>query len=234
MVINMSLITEAAQLIGDPARANILFALKDDGEITSGDLSSIAGVAVSTASEHLSKLMEAGLVTVQAKGRRRYYRLSGPIVAEILEGVEGIAATLARRSGSGAVHDRAMSHARCCYDHVAGRVAVQIMDAMLANSFIRHSTSGPDVTEQGAAWLMSLGADVHQLRMEPRRFMRLCPDWSENAVHVGGAVGAAMLRGLIGRDWLRRVRGSKVLLVTPAGAAGFRSDLGVDVRSKEC
>ena len=232
-MINISFIAEAASLIADPARANMLFALKDDGEITSGDLSSVAGVAPSTASEHLSKLVGAGLVSVHAKGRKRYYRLAGPAVAEILEGVEGVAATLAGRSGRVANHDRAMTHARRCYDHLAGRVGVQIADAMLAKTFIRHSTSGPELTRDGTAWLISLGAEIDRLKIESRRFLRLCPDWSENAIHIGGAVGAAMLGRFFARDWLRGVRGSKVLVVTPAGTANFQSQLGVDIRSHD-
>ena len=228
-MITISSIAEAASLIADPARANILFALKDDSAITSGDLSVVAGVAPSTASEHLSKLVEGGLVAVNPKGRKRYYRLAGPAVAEALEAMEGVAAILAGRNGRAADPERSMRHARYCYDHLAGRVGVQIADAMLAKNFIRYSSCGPDVTEEGTNWLASLGADICPLRNEPRRFARLCHDWSENAPHVGGAVGAAMLRAFVGRDLLRRVRGSRILVVTPAGRAKFRSDLGVDL-----
>jgi len=228
-MVTIASMASVASLIGDPARANMLFALKDDGTISAGDLSAIAGVAASTASEHLGKLIEAGLVTVTARGRRRYYSLAVPDVADILEGLESVATTLSHDGRNPPPDDRAMLHARCCYDHLAGRVGVRLAVALMSRGFISHGPAGPDLTDNGEAWLDSLKVDVGALRADPRRFMRLCPDWSEKSIHVGGAVGAAMLRGMVGLGWLRRERGSRSVIVTPKGAAELRARLDLDI-----
>lgn len=228
-MVTIASMASVASLIGDPARANMLFALKDDGTISAGDLSAIAGVAASTASEHLGKLIEAGLVTVTARGRRRYYSLAVPDVADILEGLESVATTLSHDGRNPSPDDRAMLHARCCYDHLAGRVGVRLAVALMAKGFISHGPTGPDLTGDGEAWLGSLKVDVGALRADPRRFMRLCPDWSEKSIHIGGAVGAAMLRGMVGLDWLRRERGSRSVIVTHKGAAELRARLDLDI-----
>lgn len=232
-MVGVASIAEVASLIGDPARANMLFALKDDEHISAGDLSAVAGVAPSTASEHLAKLTQAGLVKMTAQGRRRYYSLADPAVAMVLEGVEGLAGTLSKRNPKPLRWDQAMIHARCCLDHLAGRLGARLAGAAMAKGFISHSSSGPELTDKGAVWLGSLSIDVGALRAEPRRFLRLCPDWTEESIHIGGAVGAAMLRGLVDLGWLRRVHGSRKVLVTPKGVSGFRSQLDLDVRASD-
>ena len=232
-MIGIASIAEVAHLIGDPARASMLFALKDDGCISAGDLSAVAGIAPSTTSEHLAKMTEAGLVKCSAQGRKRYYSLADPAVAEVLEGVEGLASSLSKSSPKPLPWDQGMIHARCCLDHLAGRLGAQLADATMAKGFISHSSSGPDLTDKGAAWLASLNIDLGTLRAEPRRFLRFCPDWIEDSAHIGGAVGAAMLSGLVDHGWLRRVHGSRKVLVTPKGVCGFRSQLDMDVRDSD-
>lgn len=232
-MIGMGAIAQVASLIGDPARANMLFALKDDGQVSAGDLSAVAGVAPSTASEHLARLTQAGLVRMTTRGRNRYYSLADPTVAEVLEGLEGLAGTLSKRSPERLRWDQATVHARCCMDHLAGRLGAQLASASMAKGFIRYSPEGPDLTDDGAAWLASMNVDVDALRAAPRRFLRLCPDWTEESLHIGGAVGGAILKGLVDRDWLRRVRGTRQVLVTPTGVSGFRSQFDLDVRASE-
>ncbi len=229
-MLGIASIAEVAALIGDPARASMLFALKDDGWIAAGALSALAGVAPSTASEHLAKLSEAGLIRVNVRGRRRYYSLADPAVAEVLEAVEGLAGTLAQRNPAPLRWDQGLIHARSCLDHLAGKLGARLADAAVTKGFIRDLSSGPELTAAGAAWISSLHVDIDSLRTEPRRFLRLCPDWIEETAHIGGAVGAAMLSGLVGAGWLRRVQGSPRVLVTPKGVARFRQELDMDVR----
>lgn len=228
-MLNISNITEAADLIGDPARANILFALKDDSEIASGALADVAGVAPSTASEHLARLLGAGLVRMRIAGRRRYYSLAGPSVAEMLEGFELIAANLSLGFSVPARHDPANLHARCCYDHLAGRVGVRISQALFDREFLRHTHEGPEITGAGAAWLGDMQLDLDGLRRQPRRFLRLCPDWSESGMHMGGAVGAALFQAMSGQGWLRRMPRSTTVQVTPKGVAKLRSALNIHI-----
>lgn len=224
-------IAEVAHLIGDPARASMLFALKDDGCMSAGDLSAVAGVAPSTTSEHLAKMTAAGLVKCDTQGRKRYYSLSDPAVAEVLESVESLAGRLSKSSPRPLPWDQGMIHARCCLDHLAGRLGAQLADATMAKGFISDCASGPDLTNEGAAWLASLDIDLGTLRAEPRRFLRLCPDWIEDSYHVGGAVGAAILNRFVDHGWLRPVHGSRKVLVTPKGVCAFRTQLGMDVRN---
>ena len=227
MIINS--IAEIAALMGDPARANMLFALKDDGRITAGDLSVIAGIAPSTASEHLAKMVDAGLVKMTASGRKRYYDLAVPEVADILEGLQSVATDLSAEKIKTTPAYQANLHVRSCYDHLAGTVGSQLAIAFLERGFIRQKRREPELTAAGAECLASLNIDVDGLMSEPRRFLRLCPDWTDRSVHIGGAVGAALLRGMINFDWLRRPRGSLSVSITPKGVAGFRSRFGLEI-----
>lgn len=218
-------------MIGDPARANMLFALMDDGWVAAGDLAAVAQVAPSTASEHLAKLTEAGLTTVSAKGKKRYYRLSDPAVAEVLKGVEGLASTLLKLRPDPPRWDEAAVHSRACLDHLSGRLGGSIAGVAMERGYIRQSASGPSLTGSGFEWLASMNIAVEELKTEPRRFLRLCPDWLEDSTHMGGAVGAAMMRGFVAQDWLRRVQGSRKILITPIGVGAFKTHLGLDVRA---
>jgi len=225
----IALISETAQLIGDPARANMLLALKEDGEISASALASVAGVAPSTASGHLAKLVAAGLVVMRKSGRQRYYSLAGFAVAEALESIEGVANTLSGHGVRPAGLDPACLHARCCFDHIAGHVGVRICDAMFARQYLSHMPGGVELSDAAKDWLGTLGVDLAGLEHSPRRLVRLCSDWSMNSLHVGGAVGAAILDRLLRRDWMRRTPGSQALRLTPAGQAGLRQGLGLDL-----
>ena len=221
---------KVAALMGDPARTNILYALKDDGWVSAGDLTVIAGVAPSTASEHLAKLSDAGLVTMRADGRRRYYQLADPAVADVLDSVEGLAGLLQKRAAEPPAWDRETVHVRACLDHLAGRLGGRIAGALVDRGLVRHSSKGLDLTDDGTSWLGSLGADVAALKAEPRKLIRLCPDWTGDLPHIGGSVGAAMLRGFVRNGWLRRLPGKHRVAITPVGVTAFRERLGLDVR----
>lgn len=225
----IALISETARLIGDPARANMLLALKEDGEISAGALASVAGVAPSTASGHLVKLLAAGLITMRKTGRRRYYRLAGHAVAEALESIEGVANTLSGHGLRPTGLDPASLHARYCFDHIAGHVGVRLCDSMFSRQFLSHAPGGVELSDAARAWLDGIGVDIAGLEQSPRRLLRLCSDWSMNSLHVGGAVGAAMLARFLQQGWMRRTPGSIALQVTPTGKAALRQSLGLDL-----
>jgi len=216
--------------MGDPARTNILYALKDDGWVSAGDLTVVAGVAASTASEHLAKLSDAGLVSMRIDGRKRYYQLADPAVADVLDSVEGLAGLLQKRAATPPSWDREMVHLRACLDHLAGRLGGRIAGALVDRGLVRHSSKGVELTDDGASWLGSLGADIATLKAEPRRLIRLCPDWTSEMPHIGGSVGAAMLRGFVNMGWLRRLPGKHRVAITPVGVNAFRERLELDVR----
>ena len=168
---------------------------------------------------------------IAARGRKRFYSLGDPAVAEILEGVEALARKLSDQPAPPLPWDRGRVHSRMCLDHLAGRLGAQLAGAVIGKDYIRHSARGLSLTRTGAAWLGALGIDVARIETEPRRFLGLCPDWSRQSTHIGGAVGAAIFRGLVRADWLRREQGSDRVAVTPKGVAGFRSEFALDLRA---
>lgn len=214
-------IAALAALVGDPARANMLTALMDGRALTVSELAGAAGVALPTASGHLAKLDAAGLIVAERQGRHRYHRLSGHDVAEVLEGLMG----LAQRTGATRVRtgprDAALRTARVCYDHLAGERGVALMRGLEARGWIEGATA-PRVTATGRNGLTALGIDVAGLERGRRPMCRCCLDWSERRSHLGGALGAAVLAHVLGQRWARREE-ARVVAFTPAGSRLFRT-----------
>lgn len=212
-------IAPLAALIGDPARANMLTALMDGRALTVSELAAAAGVALPTASEHLGKLDAAGLLVAEKQGRHRYFRLSGPDVAEVLEGLMGLAqrtGTLRTRTGP---KDPALREARVCYDHLAGERGVALFDGLRHRGFLR-SPDGPDLTDAGQSFFAGLGFDLAHLRKGRRPLCRQCLDWSERRAHLGGALGAAVLSFVLERAWATREPG-RVVRFSAEGVSAF-------------
>ncbi|PYE89915.1 ArsR/SmtB family transcription factor [Phyllobacterium leguminum] len=220
-------IAKIAALIGDPARANMLTALMDGRALTASELAGLAGVTLQTASGHLSKLGEANLTTVEKQGRHRYFRLSGSDVAEVLEGLMG----LAQRTGAVRMRtgpkDEALRTARICYDHLAGERGVEMLDASYRLGLIEGAEK-PMLTEKGRAFFRALGVDIEALERRKRPVCRHCLDWSERRNHLGGALGAALLDNFIARNWARREKG-RVIAFSPTGAQAFTKTFSLKV-----
>jgi len=222
-------------LVGDAGRASMLAALMDGRALTAAELAARAGVSAQTASGHLSKMVAAGLLVMRRQGRHRYHALASPDVAVLLEALGQVA--LARTEGSPypriGPRDAALRAARTCYDHLAGRLAVDLADAMARRG---HVEIGPDagiVTVEGETFLREIGIDVPTLAASKRALCRTCLDWSERRVHLAGAVGAAILRRCLDLRWLRRVDGTRALAVTAGGEEGFRKVFGVRHPSRD-
>jgi DNA-binding transcriptional ArsR family regulator len=222
-------------LVGDPGRARMLAALLEGRALTASELAAHAGVAPPTASGHLSKLVATGLVVMQRQGRHRYHSLASPEVARMLESMSQMAASGSRAGGGRPVHvgprDAALRAARTCYDHLAGRLAVGLCDAMAGRGHIEIDRDGGVVTPSGAAFLQELGIDLAAAAQAKRTFCRTCLDWSERRPHLAGAVGAALMRRCFELHWVRRIGGTRALAVTVGGEDGFRKVFGVATRS---
>jgi DNA-binding transcriptional ArsR family regulator len=219
------MIARVAALLGDPGRANMLTALLDGRSLTATELAHAAGVAAPTASGHLARLLEAGLLALERQGRHRYYRLSGPDVGEVLEGLMGLAErTGAVRSRSGP-RDGALRAARICYDHLAGARAVAAAEALAARGLV---TLAPEagLSPQGRTFFAALGIDVPKLERARRPLCRACLDWSERRSHLAGALGAAMLDLVLAAGWARRAEG-RVIAFTQKGEAAFDAVFGL-------
>lgn len=211
-----------AALIGDPARANMLTALMDGRALTASELAGAGGITLPTASGHLAKLVEAGLLGVRKQGRHRYFSLSGADVAEALEGLMGLAQRTGAVPSRTGPRDAALRHARVCYDHLAGERGVALLASLRRRGFVDGEEDALRLTGSGRDFLTSLGLDLAALEGRRRPLCRTCLDWSERRDHLGGSVGAALLELMAARGWLRREAG-RVLRFSPAGASAFEA-----------
>lgn len=208
-------LAEVAGAIADPARSRMLCSLLDGRARTATELAAVADVTASMASNHFSRLREHGLVEQLVQGRHRYYRLANSRVARALESllsITGQPATPFKPSTP-----EALRHARTCYDHCAGEVAVRLHDVLLKANWIEAHGKDYTLTEKGVERLLKLGVDVDAMRGQRRRLAYPCMDWSERSPHIGGALGAAILELMLKRGWVTRQLDSRALNVTSKG-----------------
>jgi DNA-binding transcriptional ArsR family regulator len=218
---------EIAALIGNPARANILLALGDGRALTATELAYAAHVSPQTTSGHLAQLTASGLLSLSKQGRHSYYRLASPLVGRMLEAIMAVAAGTPSRRTSRWRGDEALRTARTCYDHLAGRLAVALTDALIARDSVILSDDGGELTTEGTRFLLDFGIDLASARQRRRVFCRPCLDWSERRPHLAGAVGAAIAARCFDLGWIARQRDSRALTILPAGRDGLAKVFGV-------
>jgi len=205
-----------AGAIAEPARSRMLCSLMDGRARTATELATLAEVAPSTASVHLARLRDDGLLSQVAQGKHRYFRLASDDVAAALEGLMFIAG--AAPSPFAPNTPSRLRVARTCYDHVAGALGVQLHDRLHAQGWLSGLDSGAyQLSEAGALALQTLGLDIDALRQRRRRFACPCLDWSERRNHLGGALGAGWLALSLRRGWLRQGLDDRALAITPKG-----------------
>jgi DNA-binding transcriptional ArsR family regulator len=218
-----------AAAIGEPARARMLYCLMDGRARTSTELAMVADVSPSTASVHLTRLKTDRLVKVLVQGKHRYYSLAGPDVATTLEGLSVLA---------GASHSPFVPNtpsrlrlARTCYDHIAGTLGVTMHDRFTTLGWVKKDKDGVayDVSPNGAKAFAALGIDIETTRALRRQFASACLDWSERRPHLGGALGAAVLRVALNKKWVLRDLDSRVLAITRAGHRELVARFGIPI-----
>ena len=219
-----------AGLLADETRAAVCLALLDRRAWTGAELARYCGVAPSTMSEHLARLVDGGLLARERQGRHGYVRLAGPDAAAFVEDLAArVAAPAAAPAGGGLrAHsaNRALARGRTCYDHLAGRLGVAVTDAMTARGMLRQDT-GFALTEDGVAWLTGLGADLARRPSSRRPLARSCLDWTERRPHLAGTAGAELCRLVLDRDWARRVGSGRAVRATPLGERELARTLGI-------
>ena len=234
-------------LVADRGRARILLALGDGRALPASVLADEAGVAASTASAHLSRLVKGGMLRVERHGRHRYFRLAGPEVGELIEALARISPPAPVRSLTQGSKAHAVRFARTCYDHLAGMLGTKLMEALLEQKLLiggdgvfdpgsarvdRLSAPGYDVdyrlTPAGVRELKTFGIDFDSL--PPRRpLIRYCVDWSEQRHHLAGSLGAAIATRMIDLGWVRRAQRSRAVHVSDNGYEGLREQFGIEL-----
>ena len=203
-------IAAPAAMLADPSRAAMVLALMDGRSRTAKKLALDAGVTPQTASTHLRKLVAARLLVWEGRGRSKHFSLAGADVAQAVEALSEIGDRLIPAAA------RDLRFARCCYDHLAGRLGVALTERLL---------------RPGNAVLRDLGIDPAALESSRRPLFRCCTDWTERRPHVAGALGAALLDHYQRERWLLPVEDSRKLVVTPAGKSAFARVFDIDTTS---
>ena len=216
--------SKVAALLADPAREAMLVALFDGRALPAGELAEAAGVTPQSASGHLRKLVEGGIIAVWPQGRFRYFRLADEQVAAALEVLSGVAPRSGRPFNA-RTRPAHLVHARCCYNHLAGRLGVALADAMVERSLIAIAGDAAALTGAGARWAEAEGFPLEIKPDGPRR-LRLCLDWTERRFHLAGRFPSGVLQQLLDDGRLARGAG-RGLTVTASGRAWF-AGLGVD------
>jgi DNA-binding transcriptional ArsR family regulator len=222
-------IAPVAALLGDPARAAIVGALDDGRALPAGELARRAAIAPSTASEHLARLVDGGLLEVERGGRHRYFRIAGSDVARAVEALAAIEPRRPVRSLNEANRASALAEARTCYDHLAGRLGVALGEALVARRVLTPAYGGYAPGARAASVLAALGIDLDEVRTRRRPFALRCLDWSERRPHVAGALGAALAVRALEERWVERRPGSRALRVTAPGRSAMNSILGLEL-----
>jgi DNA-binding transcriptional ArsR family regulator len=218
-------VARVAGLLADPARAQILLTLLDGSVRPAGELAFAANISAQSASAHLAKLVDGGLLAPQPQGRHRYFRIASPEVASAVESFTSLSMALPPRKPRGPAIPKSAPvqflHARTCYDHLAGEVAVQVCAAMLKARWLRPEGQDLELTRLGHERLATLEVDLSAARTARRSFARSCVDLTQRRPHIGGALGAALLEMYLARGWVLRMRGSRAVSITPRGSQAF-------------
>ena len=223
-------VPEIAAAIGEPARARILYCLMDGHARTSTELAVVAGVSPSTTSVHLHRLKTTGLVKVFVQGRHRYHSLESSDVASVLEGLSVLAGG-ARDKFVPSTPNR-LCAARTCYDHMAGRAGVLLHDRLHTLRWlcaVSNDDGAYELTSAGNKAFEALGVDIEAARALRRRFACACLDWSERRPHLGGALGASLLKIALKKRWVRQDLDSRALAVTSFGRREMLNRFGLEL-----
>jgi DNA-binding transcriptional ArsR family regulator len=223
-------LARVAALLADPARAKMLWSLIDGTTRPAGELAYCANISAQSASGHLAKLVDGGLLAAEVQGRHRYFRIASAEVAGALEAMASLGVSSRPRSPrpprpSPAVPVQFLQ-CRTCYGHLAGEMAVKVLAGMLRARWLVEDGRDFELTAPGRRKLEELGVDLEEARKSRRVFARTCVDLTERRAHLGGALGDALLELYLERGWVLRQRRSRVVHITPKGRERFRTLFG--------
>lgn len=209
-------------LIGDPARANMLMALLNGMALTATELAGVAGITLQTASSHLKKLENGGLLKQRKQGRHRYFSLSDDEVASVLENLTWLAAKKGHVRVRTGPKDPALRKARVCYNHLAGEMGVLMYDSLVSRDYIALGRDDLKLTPTGTNFVSELGIDADALTKLRRPVCKSCLDWSARRSHLAGALGTALLDRFFALGWAKREEGNRIVNFSKNGEAEFQ------------
>lgn len=219
-------ISRVASLIGDPVRSNMLLALMDGRALSASELANVGRITKQTASSHLSRLLDGGLLAKEVQGRHHYYRLANAGVAEALEALLAISETGPGKRLRTGPNDPALRKARICYDHLAGELGVFMFDRLSASGWLVMGEGGLIISQKGWEGLSRIGLSQDQLPKTRRAACKTCLDWSVRRHHLAGSVGAMLLNRFIELGWTKRLPDSRILAFSHKGEKALRDWLG--------
>ncbi|MBK0421438.1 winged helix-turn-helix transcriptional regulator [Leucobacter sp. CSA2] len=229
-------LARVASALSDASRATMLLCLLDGRAWTPAELADRAGIARSTATGHVNALVEAGLVSDRRAGRHRYLTIARPEVVAAIEALSTFAVPARPGPTLRSVHaDRALRHARSCYDHLAGELGTELLRAWVSRALLEvEDANGPDgdarrvrLTAAGEEWFGDLGIELDRLARGRRQLALVCLDWTERRDHLAGALGAAFMARAQELGWIGRRSGSRAIRVTEVGTRELEERLGL-------
>lgn len=222
-------ISSVAHLIAEPVRSVMLITLADGSAMSAGALARAAGVTAQTASSHLSKLLGGGLLSVESKGRHRYYRLAGAHVSHMLESLASVGPVTPAWRNTPNRPAQALRFARCCYDHLAGQISVAVTQGMLTRGVIVETSERHyALTTPGRVWLQELGIDIGDLAVGQTEHGRQCLDWTERQYHLAGPLGARLMDAFLAWGWMRKSSTTRSVTITALGWDGLKKHFGIE------
>ena len=220
---------DITSLLGEPARATMLWTLLDGRALTATELAICADVSSQSASMHLGKLVQAEVLKAASQGRHRYYQLARPEIAYVVEALANLVPERKKGQQAATPPANGVRYCRTCYDHLAGKVAVAITGTLVQQEILAEADDSYAITSSGVDWLEKLGIDIAALSRQRRQFARQCLDWSERKHHVAGTLGAALLNKWLEHGWIKRQKNSSAAIVTAQGQRGFFELLGLNI-----
>ncbi len=208
-------ISRISTIIGDPVRSVILWTLLDNRAYTAIELANVVETSPQNISIHLSKLVNADLLTVESQGRHKYYKLLNPEIAGVIEGIANLVPK--ERQKKVTDNNSGIKYCRTCYDHLAGKIGVEVTAKLIDKKYIVLDNKSFLVTDEGKTFFEDLGIDLEALKKQKRIFAKPCLDWSERKHHFSGSLAAALLNKMFEMDWIRRIDNSRAVSITANG-----------------
>jgi DNA-binding transcriptional ArsR family regulator len=213
-------ISQIAGLMADPKRSAMLWALIDGTPRPTDELAMMAGLSSSSACAHLSLLSSAGLLRLEARGRKRYFRLATPQVGVAVEALASVQLASAKGRRTEVLQlPMSMRRARRCGDHLGGELAGELYHRLVVAGWLEGNERELMVSEEGRTQLAAIGVYIDALATGQQRGCVICHcnEWSDQGPHMGGSLGQALLKLFLQSGWIREPEGTRVLQISAEG-----------------